>query len=149
MYLHLRTGPNPQRGLDPIPNSVPRTETLSSLLSARDRTLNPNLPGTGPVSPLSGKRQQRQGRRLNPVSRSSQSSVPYQSVCRSGNPDICQIAVVSLALSLSPSLSLSVRLSDSQSVRVPTHPYCYTLIAYPSHYFCFRDACQKYGGDCR
>ena len=26
MYLHLRTGPNPQRGLHPIPNSVPRTE---------------------------------------------------------------------------------------------------------------------------
>ena len=43
MYLHLRTGPNPQRGLDFIPNSVPRTEALSSLLSTRERTLYPSL----------------------------------------------------------------------------------------------------------
>ena len=47
LYLHLRTGPNPQWGLDPTPISVPRTKTLSSLLSTRDRTLYPNLPGTG------------------------------------------------------------------------------------------------------
>ena len=65
-HLHLRTGPNPQRGLDPIPNSVPRTETLSSLLSTRDRALYPNLPGTGPVSPLLGKRRRKQGRRRRP-----------------------------------------------------------------------------------
>ena len=62
-HLHLRTGPNPQRGLDPIPNSVPSTETLSSLLSTRDRALYPNLPGTGSVSPLLGKRRRKQGRR--------------------------------------------------------------------------------------
>ena len=48
MCLHLRKGPNPQRGLDPFPTSVPRTDTLSSLLSTRDRTLYPNLPGQDP-----------------------------------------------------------------------------------------------------
>ena len=66
MYLHLRTGPNPQRGRDLTPNSVPKTETLSSLLSTRDRALYPNLPGTGPVSPLLGKRRRKQGRRRRP-----------------------------------------------------------------------------------